>query len=286
MEQQMIKLVTDSTCDLSPEYYARYDIHVVPINIQFGSQTYQDGITISRSEFYEKIEELQVLPATSQPSPAQFEDVYRRLSTQGATDIISVHVTSKLSGTYQSAVLAQELAADAVRVHPVDSACGSAGLGFMCVEAARMLESGHSLQEVLDRLETLRSRITVVLSVRDLRYAQMSGRVSRLQSSLSSLLNIRPVILLQEGLLSMVDKVRTSRKAAERLLDLTEEAVGRAEPINLAIIHAEAVEDGQALLEKALERFPNISEHFLEDLATSLAVHFGPGTLGIVSYRT
>jgi DegV family protein with EDD domain len=171
-------------------------------------------------------------------------------------------------------------------VHPVDSACGSAGLGFMCVEAARLIEAGSSLDEVLARLEVLRSRIQVILSVRDLRYAQMSGRVSRLQSGLSSLLNIRPVITLHEGLLSMVDKVRTGRKAVERLLELTEEAVGRVEPINLAVIHAEAAGEGQALLQKALERFPNVAEHFVEDLATSLAVHFGPGTLGIVSYRT
>ncbi len=282
----MIKIVTDSTCDLRADYLGEYDIHVVPINIQFGTETYQDGITISRAEFYEKIEALQIIPATSQPSPAQFEEVYRALAAEGATDIISIHVTAKLSGTYQSAVLAQGLVADAVRVHAVDSACGSAGLGFLCLEAARLLASGQALGAVLERLEQLRSRMSIILSVRDLRYAQMSGRVSRLQSGLSSLLNIRPVIVLHDGLLSMVDKVRTGRKAVERLLELTEEAVGCVEPINLAIIHAEAVEEGQALLQKALERFPNVSEHFLHDLATSLAVHFGPGTLGIVSYRT
>lgn len=282
----MIRIVTDSTCDLTAAYYGRYNIQIVPINIQFGNETYQDGVTINRAEFYQKIDALGILPATSQPSPAQFEAVYRRLAAEGATDIVSLHVTSKLSGTYQSAVLAKEMVQDVVRVHPVDSACGSAGLGFMCVEAARLIEAGSSLDEVLDRLEVLRSRIQVILSVRDLRYAQMSGRVSRLQSGLSSLLNIRPVIALHEGLLSMVDKVRTGRKAVERLLELTEEAVGRVEPINLAVIHAEAAGEGQALLQKALERFPNVSEHFVEDLATSLAVHFGPGTLGIVSYRT
>jgi fatty acid-binding protein DegV len=107
-----------------------------------------------------------------------------------------------------------------------------------------------------------------------------------LQSSLSSFLNLRPVISLHDGLLSVVDKVRTGRRAMERLLELTEDAVGLEEPINLAVIHAEAEGEGQALLRKALDRFPNISEHFIENLAASLAVHFGPGTVGLVSYRT
>jgi DegV family protein with EDD domain len=281
----MIRIVTDSTCDLEPERYAQYDIHVVPINIQFANETYEEDVTISRAQFYQKIEELQIIPATSQPSPAQFEAVYRRLAGEGATDILSIHVTSKLSGTYQSAVLAQDLVADTVRVHPVDSGCGSAGLGFMCVEAARLQESGRALDEILARLEVLRPRISVVLSVRDLRYAQMSGRVSRLQSSLSSFLNLRPVISLHDGLLSVVDKVRTGRRAMERLLELTEEAVGLEVPISLAVIHAEAPAEGQALLSKALDRFPNITEYFVENLAASLAVHFGPGTVGLVSYR-
>jgi DegV family protein with EDD domain len=282
----MIKIVTDSTCDLNPGHYAEYDIHVVPVNIQFANETYEEYITISRAQFYQKIEELQIIPATSQPSPAQFEAAYRKLAAEGATDILSIHVTSKLSGTYQSAVLAQELVAGTVRVHPVDSGCGSAGLGFVCVEAARMLQSGHSLDEILARLEVLRPRINVIFSVRDLRYAQMSGRVGRLQSSLSSFLSIRPVISLHDGLLSVVDKVRTSRRAIERLLELTEESVGLEEPINLAVIHAEALAEGQALLSKALDRFPNTSDYFIEDLATSLAVHFGPGTVALVSYRT
>ena len=132
----MIKVATDSTCDLPEECYQEYDITVVPINIQFGTETYEDGVTIDRATFYRKIEQTGKLPSTSQPSAGQFESHYRKMKAAGAQDILSLHVTAKLSGTFQSAELAREMLAGEVRVHPFDSACGSAGLGFMALEAA------------------------------------------------------------------------------------------------------------------------------------------------------
>ena len=123
----MIRIVTDSTCDLADEHYSKYDITVVPINIQFGTETYLDVITIDSETFYRKIEESGTLPKTSQPSAGQFEEYYARLADEGATDIISIHVTGKLSGTVQSAEMAKEMVADRVRVHPFDTLNGSAG---------------------------------------------------------------------------------------------------------------------------------------------------------------
>lgn len=280
----MIKVATDSTCDLPVECYEEYDITVVPINIQFGTETYQDGVTIDRATFYRKIEESGKLPSTSQPSAGQFESHYRKLMAAGADDILSLHVTAKLSGTFQSAELAKEMLAGQVRVHPFDSACGSAGLGFMALEATQMIREGRALAEILARMEVLRERMNIVLVLKDLRFAQMSGRVGKLQGSLASLLNVKPIVVLEKGAIDVSEKVRSQRKAIERTLDIVAERVGTRDAVNLAVVHAESPDEGKALLEQAKERF-HCQQTFLANLTTSLVVHFGPGTLGLVAYR-
>jgi DegV family protein with EDD domain len=280
----MIKIVVDSTCDLPAELCQKHDLTTVPINIQFGTESYRDRIDIDRATFYRKIDELGVLPQTSQPSAGQFEEYYLRLSAAGATDIISLHVTAKLSGTLQSAQLAQEMVADRVRVHPFDSACGSAGLGFMALEAAQMAEAGKGVDEILSRMEVIRARMQILLTLKDLRFAQMSGRVGRLQSSLAALLNIKPIVVLEGGLIDVTEQTRTQGKAIDRMLEMMVERVGTREPVNLAVIHADVPDLGQALLERAKALF-NCQTTFLSKLTTSLVVHFGPGTLGLVAYR-
>ncbi len=280
----MIRIVTDSTCDLPPGYFEEYDITVVPINIQFGTDSYKDGITIDRATFYRTIDELGILPTTSQPSAGEFEEYYNRLAEEGATDIISLHVTAKLSGTYHSAVLAKELVEDRVRVHPFDSAGGTVQMGFMTMEASRMARAGKSVDEILARMELIRQRTNLVLTMKDLRYAQMSGRVGRLQSSLASLLNIKPIVLLEDGLLDVAEQTRTQRKAIERMIEMMIERVGATEPVNLAVVHAEAPDLGEELLDRANALF-NSQEAFSANLTSSLVVHFGPGTLGLFAYH-
>jgi DegV family protein with EDD domain len=280
----MIKIATDSTCDLPPGYFQEYDITVVPINIQFGTETYEDGVTIDRETFVRKIDEMGILPTTSQPSAGQFEQYYDKLREEGATDIISLHVTAKLSGTYNSAVMAKEMMEGRVRIHPFDSTSGSVALGFMSMEASRMSRAGKSVDEILARMEAIRDRGCLVLTLKDLRYAQMSGRTGRLQSSLASLLSIKPIVLLEDGLLDVVEQVRTQSKAIDRLIDILAERVGKSQPVNLAAIHAMAPDNGQELLEKAKHLF-NCQETFMADLTSSLVVHFGPGTLGLFAYR-
>ena len=280
----MIKIATDSTHDLPPEIMQQHDIAVVPINILFGADGYLDGITIDRAAFYQKIDELGVLPKTSQPSAGQFVEVYNRLAGEGATDIISLHVGAKLSGTVQSAEMAKDMVAGRVRVHPFDSSGGSAGLGFLILEALRMIEAGKTVADILARLEAIRPRINILLTVRDLRYAQMSGRIGRIQASVASLLNIKPIIVLKDGLLSVGGKARTQRKAIDQIVQIMVERLGTLAPVNLAAIHAEAPEAAHALLDRA-KSLLDCRESFVSDLAACLAVHFGPGTVGLVGYQ-
>jgi DegV family protein with EDD domain len=280
----MIKIVTDSTCDLPAQLYREHDITVVPINIQFGAKTFLDGVTIDGPTFYRTIKQSGYLPKTSQPSAGQFQEAYLRLADDGATDILSIHVTARLSGTFQSAELARELVEGRVRIHPFDSACGSAGLGFMVLEAARMARAGAGIPDILARMEEIRPRLFIGLTVRDLRFAQMSGRVGKLQGSLASLLNIKPIILLEQGVIDVSEKVRTRTKALDRLLQILVETVGTVQPVNLAAVHAQVPDEAAALLERA-KSVCNCRESFLSDLALSLAVQFGPGTVGLVGYR-
>ncbi len=280
----MIKIVTDSTCDLPPDYIEQHDITVVPVNIQFGDETYRDGVDIDRDTFYRKIDETGTIPTTSQPSVGQFLEVYKRLAEEGATDIVSVHVTGKLSGTVRSAEMAAKEIADKVRVHVFDSLAGTSALGYMAVEAARAARAGATVREILKRLEVIRERVRLTLTLVDLRFARMSGRVGKLQSALASLLNMKAIIVLNDGILEMKEKIRTTRRATERMLEIMVEELGTTEPVNMAVVHAIAPEEGRQLLEKVKNTF-NCKELFLTDLATSLAVHFGPRTLGLVGYR-
>ncbi len=280
----MIQIITDSTCDLPQHYVDRYRIRVVPIVIHFGEETFLDNVTIDRPTFYRLIEERRMLPKTSQPSPGDLADVYRSVAATGESDqILSIHVTGKLSGTCRSAQMAADMVRDEIAVGVFDSLGGSAGLGFMCIEAARMAEAGASLAEIIARLEYMRNEINIFLTLSDLHFAQMSGRVGKLQGTLASLLNVKPIIFLQDGILDMLERVRTRRRAIDRMLELTAERVGSA-PVNLGIVHAEIPQEAETLMAQARNMF-NCQESYVNDLALGLAVQFGPGTLGVVTYR-
>lgn len=277
----MIRIVTDSTCDLPEELIAQYGIHIVPIHIQFGLETFRDGETIDKPTFYRRVEQDGMLPKTSQPPPGDFVEMYQAIA-RPADEIFSIHVTGKLSGTFNSAQMAAEALADRIKVHVFDSWAGSAGLGFMCLDAARMAEVGQSAAEILRRLEATRPQVNHLFTLANLRFAEMSGRVNKLQAALASLLNVKPIVRVEGGLMEVVDQVRTRRKAVERVISMARERVGEAR-VNLAVIHAQAPDEAAELLEQARQAL-KVGETFVHDLALSLAVHFGPGTLAVVTY--
>jgi DegV family protein with EDD domain len=277
----MIRIVTDSTCDLPEELMSLHDIHVVPIHIQFGAETYRDGQTIDQPTFYRRVEQDGMLPKTSQPPPGDFVRMYQAI-VGPADEILSIHVTGKLSGTFNSAQLAAEELADRIKVHVFDSWAGSAGLGFMCLDAARMAEAGKSVADILKRLEATRPQVNHLFILANLKFAEMSGRVNKLQSALASLLNVKPIVQVEGGLMEVADQVRTRKKAIERVISIARERVGEAK-VNLAVIHAQAPDEAALVLDQA-RRALRVGETFVHDLALSLAVHFGPGTLAVVTY--
>ncbi len=276
-----VAIVADSTCDTPSDWPGRHRLHLVPIHIHFGEDTYREGIDIDEATFYARVDADHVIPKTSQPSPGDFADLYRQLSADYDA-VISMHVTGKLSGTYQSAALGAEIVRDTIPVYAFDSACGSAGLGFMSAEALDLLDRGQAVEEVMKRLEQIRSHMNIFLSPSTLKYAQMSGRVSALSSTVASVLNIKPIIVLSDGELLVGERVRTRRRALERMVELLREQVGDG-PAHVAVVHARAEADAQYMFEQARQRL-NCAMLWMTTLATSVAVHLGPGTVGIVGY--
>ena len=277
----MIKVIADSTCNLSQETLDQYDIRIAPIPIQFGEETFEEGVDIDRDLFYKKIEETGIMPTSSQPTPAWFGRYYKELHQQGHS-ILVITVTEKHSGTYNSATMAKSLAPEA-DVHVFDSKSISLGTGWMVLEAVRAIKAGVTKSDVVSRIEGIRERARLFITPATLKYLQMSGRVGTLQGALASLLNVKPIIHLKDGFLEVGENVRTRGKAIDQLIVRLEEAVGRTAPINLAVIHARAREEGLSLLERAKDVF-NVQETLFGDLVASLAVHGGPGIIALFAY--
>ncbi len=277
----MLRIVTDGAADVPAGWEKEYDINIIPINIQFGEKTYLQNVDLDSEGFYKLVDETKKIPKTSQPSPHQFMEFYKKIAQKGDT-ILSVHVTSKLSGTYASAVAAAAELKDMFRVMPVDSTGGSLGLGLMCREARKMDRAGKSVEQIVKYLEGIRDRVRIILTLDTLEYARMSGRVGTLSAALASLLNVKPIAVLKNGLVDMVDKVRTRKVALDRVIEMAVEEFGN-QPIYLGIVHARDLVSGNALMAEAKKRF-NSKETVLTDLSISLAANFGPGTVGLVLY--
>jgi DegV family protein with EDD domain len=278
----MIKIIVDSTQNLSDDYLAEHDIRVAPIAIQFGEETYRENIDIDRDMFYAKIEELGVIPKTSQPTPAVYADFYRELHQDGH-QILVITITSKHSGTFDSATLATTMVPEA-DVEVFDSMSISLGTGWMVVEAVEGIKAGKTLQQIVDRLTWIRENSYLVITPATIKYLQMSGRVGALKGAIASLLNVNPIIYLQDGALEAQESIRTRGKSIERLFEYMKEMIGVTDPVNMAVIHARAPDESHAMVDRVKLDF-NLNELLVEDLVASLAVHGGPGILGLFGYR-
>ena len=279
----MLRIVTDGAVDLPAEWYKEYDIHRIPINIHFGEEkTFIQDVELDQDGFYNLVNSKTLPhPKTSQPSPHQFVEFYKKIAQPGDT-ILSIHITSKLSGTYASCVSAAEELKGTYTVVPVDTLCGTMGTAFMCRAARQMERAGKSVDEIVKFIEGVRSKTHVVLTLDTLDYARRSGRVGTLSAAVASVLNVKPIALLKDGLIDMVDRVRTRKAAIERVLELAKELVGDA-PVVIGVVHARDEASAKSLLEEAKKRF-TVKESFLTDLSISLAINFGPGTVGLVLY--
>jgi DegV family protein with EDD domain len=277
----MLRIMTDGATDMPPAWEKEYEIPMIPVNIIFGEKTYLQYVDLSNEGFYKLVDESGKIPKTSQPSPHQFAEFYKSIAQPG-DEIISIHVTSKLSGTYASAVTAASEVKDLFTVYPVDSKVGSAGVGLMCREARKMQRSGRSAIEIVRYLEDVRDRVRVILTLDTLEYARMSGRVGTLQAALASALNVKPIAVLRDGMLNMAERVRTRKAALHRVIEMAKAEFGSA-PVFLAVVQARDPQAGQSLMDEAVKHF-NCKDVIMTDLSVSVAANLGPGTVGLVLY--
>jgi len=277
----MLRIVMDSAGDLPEEWIQEYEIEVIPINIHLGEDVRLENVTLNIDQFYQWVEETGQIPKSSQPSPQQCLAFYRRIAEPGDV-ILSIHLTSKLSGTYESAVIASRELEGELKVIPFDTLSGTAIQGYMCCEARAMERKGASINQILDRLKIIRESTEVIFTLNSLDFARMSGRVQMLESLLASLLKIKPIVILKEGTLSIGQKVRTRKASLEYVLQETARRVGK-DLVNAAVIHAHDLISAEMFAER-VKKIINYKQFFIEELSIGIAANLGPGTIGIVAY--
>jgi len=276
-----VRIVVDSTSDLPKDVRERLGIEMVPLKVHFGNETYLDSVTLASGEFFDKLANAKVLPTTSQPSPVDFVDVYKKLLEEPGTAIISIHLSSAFSGTYQSAVLAKSLLGGDPNLHIVDSKSASLGFGLLAVAAAEAAANGESVEQILARIQRLKERTQLYFLVDTLEYLHRNGRIGKASAVFGSLLNIKPILSIDpaEGVIFPVDKVRGSRKAMGRIVELLQEKFAGV-PMNVTFVHANSLSGAEEFAGILKEQFQVESVSYYE-LGPVIGTHVGPGTLGL-----
>lgn len=276
----MIRIVTDSGAYLPADLVQQYDIHVIPLKVFFGEQAYRDEIDLSHQEFYRMLAEAETLPTTSQPSAGEFFDLYSELSKDG-DEIISIHISGKLSGTISSAQSAKEMLPEA-KITIVDSASAAMGQGLMVLTAARAAAEGKTMAQIVTTVERMISAMNVVFVVDTLEYLQKGGRIGGAAALVGTLLKVKPILCLKDGRVEPLDKVRSKRKALARLLEVIEEGVGPGTPVRVAVLHAQVPDEAKELEQEVRTRF-NCTECYFAEIGPAIGTHTGPGLVGLVA---
>lgn len=272
--KQSVRVVTDSTADMSPETLRRLGIEVVPLMVLIGDETFRDGMDISAQEFYRRLPSLKKLPSTSQPSPGNFMETYEKALADGAS-VISIHISSRLSGTYANAMVAAGDYAGRVRV--VDTQMVSAGIAQYVLTAAEMARNGATIDAIEAEMKALRERVKLVATVNTLEYLHKGGRIGGLKNILGSLLSVKPILQLKEGEVQPLEQVRTRNKAIQRVAEIVKN-MGKIE--RLSIMHADDREAAGELANLLGSVYP-LKDMYISDVGPVIGAHTGPGTLGV-----
>lgn len=275
-----VKIITDSTADIPKSIAEELDITVVPLKVLFGEETFEDGVDITANEFYEKLASTSISPTTSQPTPYQFEEVYQEVAREEETQILSIHLSAKLSGTFQSANIAKDMVKDQIDVTVVDSKRASYAIGIIVVEIAKLAKAGATKEQCLERLDELLSTSAIYFMVDTLELLQKNGRIGKASALFGSLLKIKPILSLNnDGEVYPYDKVRGQKKALGKIYEFFERDFG-TEAIHVGISHANAIEHASEIMAEMKSRF-NISSEVITDIGPVIGAHVGPGAIAI-----
>ena len=290
--EEIVRVVTDSASDLPPEVAKAHGIHVLPVLVLFGDRVYHDGVDLRPKEFYDLLEKGPVHPRTNPTPKADFLDLYRSLAPR--KDIVSVHISAKLSQTVAHARAAaeeglpeaQRLRGEAERVslHVVDSHSASLGLGMLALFAARMARRGVEPEAIVERLEAMRDRVRVLFVVDTLEYLARGGRIGKARAVMGNLLGIKPILGVVDGEITAVDRVRGGRAAHPRLIELFREGIDPARPVVVTVAHAKAPVWGDRL-RGLIEQSFQVKEILIAEMGPVVVANAGPGTVGAAVFQ-
>jgi DegV family protein with EDD domain len=273
-----VAIVTDSTADLPLQLARSRSITVVPLTLNFEGRSLLDGVDIRPSEFYRKLPNATTHPTTSQPSAGSFAEAYSQLLADHS-DIISIHISEKLSGTYASAVQGAEMT-DSKRVHVIDSQLVSMSLGLLALAASEMVSRGDDAAAIVDRTTSMREQVQTYFSVATLEFLRRGGRIGRASALLGSVLQVKPVLCIRDGLVTPLERVRTFDRALNRVVELTRE-VDRGKGLCVIVGHADAEADAERV---ARELEPHCNTLMIQPLGPVVGAHAGPGVVGVGVY--
>ena len=285
-----IKIVTDSTANLPKEIIKEYGIEIIPLKVTLGVNEYRDGIDIAPAQFYELLRTTKLFPKTSPPTVGEFLQTYRKLIREGAKEIISFHLSEKLSETVKAAREAAGMIPDA-KITVIDSKSCTMGLGFLPLNAARMVRAGESGEKILEWVEATIPRIKAVFTATTLEYLERGGRLGKAQTFLGSILDLKPILIMQlgHGEIEPIIRVRGLDSATEKIAQIAAEHIENlGEAKGIAILHTSMPKEANALMDKIwhyrIKGEIKVVELFMDELSIVLGSHMGPWAYGVCIY--
>lgn len=273
-----IRIMTDSMCDVPKDFVEKYGIKVMPLTVYFGDQSYKDGIDLTLEEFLAKLEVAEELPTTSQVPPGEFIEAFREELARG-NKVISLHASSRLSGTYNSAMIAKEQLGSN-DIHVIDTMGITMGAGMLVIKAARLAEAGVEPEELVREIEAAKDRMKHIIIVDTLKYLHKGGRLSLSATVVGSILNIKPILTMQDGKLELFEKARGIKKAISIAMDTIRDNGWTLDGKVVGINHIVDLEH-MDLLEEELKREYNIKEIIRGEVGSVVATHGGPGAIAL-----
>ena len=275
-----IALVTDSTCSIPKDLVEKYEIIVAPQILIWGKESLEDGVDISPTEFYNRLVKDPVMPSTSQVTVSKFLEIYQRLLDQDQ-QILTILVSTKLSGTVNSAVQAKSMLPAGAPIEIVDSNSVAMAMGFHLLTVARAIKQGATLSECVALAQKALGQTGIFFAVDTLEFLHRGGRIGGATRFLGTLLNFKPILELRDGRVEAVERVRTRRKSLSRIVELVAEQVGSRKPVRLASLHANAPGDSQIVLDEATAIL-NPIETYSSEVSPVVGANAGPGVVGLV----
>lgn len=276
-----IAVITDTDSSLSKDTVAKFGIRQVPITVHFGEETLRTGLDIDDKLLFEKVDRLNKLPTTSAPSPGEFVEAYRAAFDDGADAVICICVSSKVSATYAAAVTARENFQER-EIRVIDSATLSLGQGFLAMIAAQAAAEGASLDEIELKVTDAASRLHIYAVLATLKYLALSGRVGKLAAGMADTLNIKPILTVRDGKLDLLERVRTRKRAVDRMFELVGSALDGKRIEKAGIIHVNHLDGAKELKDLLCKKFICPEDVMIAEFTPGLSVHAGSGVVGLV----